>query len=73
MRTATRSTPAWLALAFLLQALAGSAADRPDIVISSGEAEGNYVAVAGRLRTLLSSKHNYSVEVLSSEGSLQNL
>ena len=43
------------------------------MTFSSGEAEGNYVAVAGRLRTLLSSKHNYYVEVLSSEGSLQNL
>ncbi len=80
MRTAIRSThsrPALAALLWTLAALpwapAGRAADGPDMVISSGETDGNYVAVAGRLRTLLGSKHGYYVEVMPSEGSLQNL
>jgi hypothetical protein len=66
-----------LLVAFVLAfaALAQAAAQEPDadFVISSGVEGGSYHGVASRLRTLLTSQYKYHVELLTSQGSLENL
>jgi TRAP-type uncharacterized transport system substrate-binding protein len=44
-----------------------------DVVISSGKEGGNYFAMAGRLRTLLTRDHAQYVEIRPSLGSVENL
>ncbi len=61
----------------LLALLAGSgpafAQGEADLVISSGKEGGNYYAMAGRLRTLLTRDHSQYAEVRASLGSVENL
>ena len=66
-----------IAVAALLGLLAGSGAPfaqgPADLVISSGKEGGNYFAMAGRLRTLLTRDHAQYAEVRPSLGSVENL
>ena len=58
-------------LAWPVASRAGSS--EPDFVISSGRAGGNYDGVARRLATVLTSGHDFYVEVETSGGSVENL
>ena len=66
-----------IAVAALLALLAGSgpafAQGDADLVISSGKEGGNYFAMAGRLKTLLTRDHAQYAEVRPSLGSVENL
>jgi TRAP-type uncharacterized transport system substrate-binding protein len=60
-------------LALLAPSGPASAQDEADLVISSGKQGGNYFAMAGRLRTLLTRDHSQYAEVRESLGSVENL
>jgi hypothetical protein len=69
--------PTLRTVVILLALLAGSgsafAQGEADLVISSGKEGGNYYAMAGRLRTLLTRDHSQYAEVRPSLGSVENL
>ena len=69
-----KSLLAILALGFSL-VVSPAAAQLPDaeFTISSGKRGGNYYRIAGRLRTQLTVDHGIFVDIVTSEGSLENL
>ena len=60
---------ALLLLALLPIPTASAHAPVHRLTISGGHPEGNYDAIAGRLRTRLVVEHDYSVQVVNSQGS----
>lgn len=76
MKSTLTSPIVGLALLALLALLAGTAAAQlpaAEFTISSGRRGGNYYRIAGRLRTQLTVDYGAYVEIVTSQGSVENL